>query len=389
MKILCVFGKYQYGNPSRGLSTEYFSFTPAFKALGHDVIFFDSWDKSLYNDFKELNQKLIDTVLKENPDVIFSVQLGYEIWFETWQYIRTNTSVTIINWATDDSWKFKEHSKFIANSFDLNVTTYKSFLKEYEKIGANVFLSGWGSPMEWLREPKKGVDCRYTVSFVGSAHGDRKEKIQKLKECGIDVVCFGYGWEKGSVSAEDIPNIFNDSIISLNFANSKGENQVKARTFEVCGSGGFLLTESAPNLQNIYDIENEIVIFDNIDECAKKIKYFFENLDLRDEMAKKSYKRTIENYTYKERVRAILEYAQKIEKRETQEVDFQKAVASHTRGFLLSGIRNLLLYFGKIVFGKERGKRFARRVAYEISWRIFGKQTYTAKGFVGRMFYTE
>lgn len=389
MKILCVFGKYQYGNPARGLSTEYFSFVPAFKALEHEVIFFDSWDRSLYADFKELNQKLIDTALKEKPDVVFSVQLGYEIWLESWEYIRANTSAITINWATDDSWKFKEHSKFIANSFDLNITTYASFIKEYEKIGANVYLSGWGAPQEWLKEPKKATECKYKVSFVGTAHGDRKESIEKLKECGIDVVCFGYGWENGAVSADEIPSIFNDSIISLNFANSKGENQIKARTFEVCGSGGFLLTEPAPNLENVFDVQNEIAVFKSLESCAEKIKYFFENLELRDEMAKKSYKRTIENYTYKERLKNILEFAQKIEKKKVDSIDFQKALDGYYMGFVLSTLRFLFLFFGKLIFGKDKGTRFARRAAYELSWRLLGEKTYMASGYVGRMFYRE
>jgi len=84
MKILCVFGKYQYGKKERGLSTEYFSFVPALEKLEYEIVFFDSWDRSLYSNFIELNRALIDIVKKENPDIIFSVQLGYEIWLETW-----------------------------------------------------------------------------------------------------------------------------------------------------------------------------------------------------------------------------------------------------------------------------------------------------------------
>ncbi|MBT5492199.1 hypothetical protein HOK00_08235, partial [bacterium] len=72
----------------RGLSTEYFSFIPAFKELKYEIVFFDSWDRALYNNFIELNNSLLDVVKKEKPDIIFSVQLGYEIWLETWDYIR-------------------------------------------------------------------------------------------------------------------------------------------------------------------------------------------------------------------------------------------------------------------------------------------------------------
>ena len=126
-------------------------------------------------------------------------------------------------------------------------STYEEFLSLYENQNANAILSGWAVPVQWIKEPKKAKDCKYKVSFVGAAHGDRKDKIKYLKNRGIEVKCFGYGWENGAIKANEIPKIFNDSIISLNFANSSGENQIKARVFEVSGSGGFLLTENAKN----------------------------------------------------------------------------------------------------------------------------------------------
>ncbi len=85
--------------------------------------------------------------------------------------------------------------------------------------------------------------------------------IARLNEYGIGVSCFGYGWPSGSLAAEKIPQIMRKSIISLNFANSRGQNQIKARTFEVPGAGGFLLTEYAPGLEKFYSIGKEIDVF--------------------------------------------------------------------------------------------------------------------------------
>jgi len=388
MKVLCVFGKYQYGKKNRGLSTEYFSFIPAFKTLGVEVSFFDSWDRSLYSNFIELNKALIKTVEKEKPDVIFSVQLGYEIWLETWDYIRANFDCKLVNWCTDDSWKYKEHSKFLANHFDLMVTTYEKFISLYQKQGANAILSGWAVPVQWIKNPKNAKDCKYKVSFVGAAHGDRKEKIKYLKSKGIKIECFGYGWENGPIDADEIPNIFQNSIISLNFANSKGENQIKARVFEVTGSGGFLLTENAKNLEKVFN-ENEIVIFENLDECVNKINYFLQNLDKRDEMVNNSFKKCASNYTYADRLKYILEYAVHLQKKKIKNFDFDLIIKNNNSNWLLKFFKTCLITIGSIIFGKEKGKRFARRVVYEFSWRIFKENTYKSKGIVGRMFYNE
>ena len=388
MKVLCVFGKYQYGKKERGLSTEYFSFIPAFESLGVEIAFFDSWDRSLYSDFIELNMALVKTVKKEKPDIIFSVQLGYEIWLETWDYIRANFDCKTINWCTDDSWKYKEHSRFLALHFDIMVTTYEEFLPKYKAIGTNAILSGWAVPTQWIKSPKSAKDCKYKVSFAGAAHGDRKKKVSFLKSYGIEIECFGYGWENGPIEANEIPNIFNDSIISLNFANSKSENQIKARVFEVTGSGGFLLTEDAKNLDKVFN-KNEIALFGDLDECVKKINYFLQNLDIRDKMVKNSFQRCKENYTYANRLKKILDVACNFQKNRVQSIDFDRVVASHKKSYILVLIKNLLIRIGTIFFGKDRGKRFARRVVYEFSWRVFGANTYKARGIVGRMFYSE
>ena len=388
MKILCVFGKYLYGQEERGISTEYFSFIPAFKTLGYEVAFFDSWNKNLYKNYIELNDALIDTVEIEKPDFIFTVQLGYEIWIETWDYIRSSFNIKTIHWGTDDSWKYKEHTKFLANHFDLMVTTYEEFVSLYIEQKANVHLSGWGVPIQWITTPKKGKECKYNVTFIGAAHGDRKEKVKKLIDEGIDVQCFGYGWNNGPIDSSKIPIIFNDSIISLNFANSTGENQIKARVFEVTGSGGFLMTEDAKNLNKVFT-ENEIITFTDINDCIKKIKFYLNNLEERDNIVFNGFRKTSDEFTYKKRVENIIKMANISKKVNVHSVDFKKAKALHKENIFMDLIKSILIFCGIIFFGKEKGYRFARRAIYEFSWRFFGKNTYKAKGLVGRMFYNE
>lgn len=390
LKILCTFGKYQYGKKERGLNTEFFSFVPAFRTLNHEVIFFDSWDRTLFSGFKDLNRALVEKVEQEVPDLIFSVQMGYEIWIETWDYIRQNYSCKTINWCTDDSWKFKEHSKFLANHFDLMVTTYEEFLARYDAIGATAILSGWAAPVQWLRPPITANACQFDVTFIGAAHGNRKERVEKLKQAGIAIECFGYGWENGPVDAEKIPEIFNHAVISLNFANSHGENQIKARTFEVPGSGGFLLTEDAKNLQSYYADGAEIAVFDSDDTCLEKIRYYLENTKVRDDIAMAGYEKTKSHYTYANRLQHIIETVSECKRRPvaTRET-FEEIMSRHTHPAYLTLFKNILTGVGTLMFGKKRGKRFARRLAYEISWRVCRKNTYRASGVVGRMFYDE
>ncbi|RXJ79201.1 glycosyltransferase [Arcobacter sp. F2176] len=388
MKILCTFGKYQYGDKGRGINTEYFSFIPAFEKLGYEMVFFDTWDKTLFENFIDLNLALIKKVEEEKPDIIFNVQFLYEIWIETWDYIRFNFDCKTINWCTDDSWKYKEHSKFFATHFDLIVTTYEEFIPLYKKQGANAILSGWGVPVQWVEKPSLSKDCKYEVTFVGAAHGDRKEKIEELKRLGINVKCFGYGWNGGSLKAEDIPKIFNQSIISLNFANSSGENQIKARVFEVTGSGGFLLTENAKNLNNVFNNE-EIIIFESLDDALVKIKYYLNNHEKRDEIVQNSFMKSSSHYAYSNRLKDIIDYVTEIDKSNLINVDMNEVIKEHKKSYLLRIIKKVLLFISGKIFDEEKSKRFARRIVYEISWRLFKEKTYKSKSIVSRMFYSE
>lgn len=393
MKILCVFGQHQYGDVRRGESTEAFSFIPALHALGHDVRLFDSWNKSLYRDFADLNSSLVDLCRQNTPDVILWVALTVEIWLETLDYLRSELGIRIIHWAPDDSWKFSQHSRFVAPHVDLCVTTYAELLPEYRKIEAAAVASGWAIPEFWKGEVIPANECRYDVSFVGTAQPVREAMVAALLAQGIEVACFGHGWPAGAVAPESIPEIFRQSRISLNFSNSTGTNQVKARVFEVTGAGGFLLTQSAAGLEAVFELGREVAVFTDMEDCAGQIRHYLSSPSVRDQMARAGNNRTLTEYTYVERLRQVLAA---LPSRPllpatgaAAGADFEAVVRRHTKPYLLRLLARGLMAVGRFVFGPRRGPRFARRLCFELSWRLAGASTYRSAGFVGRMFYEQ
>ncbi|MBU0734769.1 MAG: glycosyltransferase [Proteobacteria bacterium] len=393
MKVLCVFGKYQYGDPSRGIGTEYVSFVPALKRLGHEVIHFESWNRKCYSNYAELNKALLTTVNREHPDVMLVVQLNYEIWLETLQSIQAAGDVATICWTTDDSFKYREVSRFIGSSYHVITTTYPEALPMYHRDRIHsVLLTQWAANSENLREPLAAKECEYQVSFVGAAHGDRKERIARLNDHGIGVSCFGYGWPSGPVAAEEIPQIMRKSIISLNFANSKGQNQIKARTFEVPGAGGFLLTEYAPGLEEFYSIGSEIDVFFKTEELVKKTGYYLSHPEKRDLVARAGFQRTVREHTYEIRMKEVLDFALSARDRyiaankKPVMYSFDKLDRAHRVGSVSRLLREIIVLPCVLIWGEERGPRAARRLIFELSWRLFGKKTFTASGWPGRLF---
>ena len=412
MKILCVFGEYNYGDSSRGQGYEYANFIPALQRLGHDVVFFESLNKSQYADFTDLNRSFLETVTKEQPDIVFCVLMHYELWLETLEIARGICGATLINWATDDSWKYRQFSRLIASHFDLYATTYATALENARRDGLNNFyLTQWAATGATLREPLASQDCCHAVSFVGSCYGNRSEWIESLRHKGIEVACFGSGWASGAVAAEDIPEIMRNSVISLNFGDSERvmngmrlsrSRQIKARIFEVPGCGGFLMTQNADDLEKYFVPGSEVVTFNDIDDLVGKITYYLEHPEMRDQIARAGHERTRSEHTYEIRFSQLLEASASLRK-DRRGVDNAKAVRDFSRGFedfpKLAlrhkpnvGLRLLRLFLTipcVIFWGKRRGMRAARRILFELSWRLFGQATYTAAGWPGRIFYRE
>lgn len=399
MKILCVLGEHAYGDPARGEGPEYANFLPALRRLGHQVSFFESLSRNTYEDFSGLNRALLKRVEETSPDVVFCVLMHYEVWIETVRIIR-NSGAWVINWATDDSWKYPMFSKLIGSEFDLFVTTYPRMVERYRQDGINsIYLSQWAANADALMSPVPVSACRYPVSFVGAAYGNRRAMIARLRREGIEIACFGHGWPDGPVETKRMGEIFRESRISLNFSDGAhgrsdfASRQIKARIFEVPGSGGCLLTEKTPDLDRYFHIGEEVLTFEGADEMVEQVTSLLARPERREEIARNGFERVRRDHTYDRRFEEMLrELADRSPRRDRVPIQwnaFEAAVQGHRTGSILRMIRSLLVIVASLVWGKKRGSRAARRLAFEVSWRLRGAWTYSAAGWPGRMFYKE
>ncbi len=406
MKILCVFGRYAYGDPLRGDGYEYANFLPAFSALGHDTELFDSFDRSGYPDFADLNRRLLDRVIAFKPDFVFCVLMNYEIWSETLDIIREKSPAIVVNWGTDDSWKYNQVSRFLIPHLDFHITTDKNAAVRAADAGfGNVVLSQWAASREQLREPLPSSQCVHDVSFVGNLYGDRRAWIEGLRARGIKVATFGHGSDGGVVAASDIPEIYRKSRISLNFSDSglhltgvllRRSRQIKARVFEVPGAGGALLTQTVDGLSDYFRPGDEIDTFDRLDDLAAKITAYLSDPAARDRMATAGHRRVVAEHTYDRRFRNLLDHVQTHVAQERRQArwkvepgQLQGLIDLHRNIKTIKPIRAAVEAVTRTLLGPERSARGARRIVFEASWRLTGERTFGAAGLPGRLFFRE
>lgn len=403
-RLLAAFGEHAYGDPARGPGYEYTNFLPAFRRLGCEVSFFDTRGRASHRDFAELNRRFLETVQREDPDIVFCVLGGYELWRESLELVRATGRAALVQWATDDSWKYAQFSRFVAPPFDVYTTTYPEALAEARRDGhGNFRLSQWAADAAGLAAPLPADQCRYPVSFVGAAYGNRPRWIAELRRRGIEVACFGHGWPNGPVAAPELPEIIRNSVVSLNFGDSgihlKGlrpyrSRQIKARIFEVPGAGGLLVTDQVQHLADYLIPGREIVVYRDADDLACKIRHLLDHPAERDRIARAGHRRVRTEHTYDRRFASLFEQARTAaaQRRSSGELDwsaFERAVARHRAGPGLKLLRETLTAPLRLIRGPCRGPRAARRLLFELSWRLAGAHTYSAAGWPGRLFYRE
>lgn len=333
MKTLVVLYKHNYGVEERGQSFEYNYFYKTLKKMSKETELFDLGN---YTDKKEqIHKDLIAVAEKFKPDYIyFTFIYSNDLELKTLDYIKKK--YLTINWFCDDNWRFEELSAKYAKHFSYCITTDKYTLVKYKKIGyKDIILSQYATrPIENINFDK--IQYKYDVSFIGSSNLVRKWFIDKIKEKGINVICFGHGWSNNHISFKELQDVTKRSKINLNLTNSmnydaryifsgvkpfigtvlklvrlkqkklvKNSEQIKARNFEINGYGGFQLTNFVSDLGDYFELEKEIAAFQNIDDLIKQIHYYLENEDLRKEIMMDGYNKVIKKDTYEKRFKEI------------------------------------------------------------------------------------
>lgn len=298
LRILYVAPRYDYGNPARGLSFEENNFWHALSAAGHELIRFDYPTIVGKHGRKAMNAMLVEAAYRYRPDVAFFVLFGGE--FEEEAIVEVSRlGVPTVNWFTDDHWRFDSYSARWAPSFDWVVTTARDALPKYGDLGCErVLLLQWGCNQHLYYQMERRKT--YDVSFVGQPYGNRRRVVEALRRKGIDVRTWGYGWPSGRVTQRELVEIINSSKINLNFSGSSvpGSAQVKARVFEVLGSGGFALTEWAPGLEEYYEVGSEVIAFHSTEELIEQATYYLRESARRVAIAERGYRRTLAEHTY-------------------------------------------------------------------------------------------
>ena len=114
---------------------------------------------------------------------------------------------------------------------------------------------------------------------------------------------------RGTVKTlEEMPIVFSESSVNLNMTSRAIRSGLPFRIFDVLSCGGFLLTNYQPELQELFNIGEELVYYGSIDELREKALYYADDARSaqRREIAENGLKAIKERHTFPIRIEQML-----------------------------------------------------------------------------------
>ncbi len=104
----------------------------------------------------------------------------------------------------------------------------------------------------------------------------------------------------------EMPLIFNFSRINLNITTRSIQTGLSLRNFDICGCGGFLMTNYQEELPELYEPGTEAEYFSSAEELVDKCAYYLEHEEERAAIARRGYERTVSSHSYEIRIAGMI-----------------------------------------------------------------------------------
>jgi len=160
---------------------------------------------------------------------------------------------------------------------------------------------------------QRSINCSF-VGGISNLHKTSYELLEMLaKETCTDF--WGYGTESlpddspirkrhhGQVWGKEMFALLALSKLTINRHGELARNYAaNMRLYEATGCGALLITDYKDNLNELFEIGEEVVAYRSPEECAALVKYYLANPIEAEEISRSGQKRTLRDHTYAKRM---------------------------------------------------------------------------------------
>lgn len=106
----------------------------------------------------------------------------------------------------------------------------------------------------------------------------------------------------------ETPAVFHKSRINLNISLRSIKTGIPLRILDILGCGGFCLTNPQEEILEYFDVDKEIVVYNSLEECLDKIKYYLLHEEERQAIAVRGYEKVKKDFSYEKGLKILLGY---------------------------------------------------------------------------------
>lgn len=199
-------------------------------------------------------------------------------------------------WSIDSHCSLQNHQAHcLKHKFDILLMSNIQHIDHFRGLVSSAVWFPNGYPSDLIK-PDSNVERNVDVGFCGSLIGNR--------ENWLNLISSKFNLKR------DIFVIGNDMVRALSSYkiafNINIADDVNFRTFEATGSGAMLLTNYTPNIERLFKINEEIVVYHNADELMALIDHFTRNDAEREKIAHLGRIRSENYHSYDVRSKHLL-----------------------------------------------------------------------------------
>lgn len=280
--------------------------------------------------YQDLNQRLIkefeDFYLEdvESNTVIFLYSSDFCIDSHIINKLKYK-NVFVVSFCWDDLLYFTGEVKgqpvgikMLSKVADLNLTFSPEAIVQYRANKALCFFWDYTNRSSTIERLSSNSVSNFNESdnfyvlFVGTCYGYRKYLIERIKQAGITVKCYGKGWENASSLSYErlIEEVVKAPVtLGVSFVGyTKSITTLKGRDFEVPLWGGCYLTQKSEGIQRYYEDGKDLILYNNFSDCIDKIKFLRANPNIRKQIRYNAFMKAQHAAKWENKIFKIIEY---------------------------------------------------------------------------------
>ncbi len=225
-------------------------------------------------------------------DVMFIIENYTSGWLPN--NIISNSKKLKIFWSIDSHCVLDQHTQMSRLlKIDIHLNSTEEYLQHFSFCNKSYWFPN--AYPDDLIYPIENIEKVCDIGFCGN-YLNRVDWVNHLNKYNIKKDIFVIG--DAMVRAINSYKIhFNKNI----------SNDINYRTFETTGCKTLLLTNHTPGLEKLFNIGEEIVVYDTMADLDNKVQYYLNNESERNKIETAGWERARNFHTYYERAKKLIE----------------------------------------------------------------------------------